>query len=430
LTLLPKDTKELHRAHRDQPWPIWVDLARRYARLREDDWTNQHHQRFWHLMRWLDEPVPGASRFLPPFEELWRAYKAGFATAADVFDHLIGPREEPSRYSSSGFTSLRQLSGRKMIRFSNPLLEDEGVQDFVAQCRQRIVEIETRRGEMATPATEPALALRYTGGLDTLMRSLDTLGKEDFLRGTSPNAQSKKATLSHLVRGTFPAEADTPERFAAAAKRIKLSEKRLIETAFYTPQWATHVEHALKWPALADAIWWFHAHTKDRLWQVAREVQDAWQSEISERTPLTGNELMDGAVDVAWFHRIYAALGEKRWTKLDAAVKYTSGGGGHTRARLFASAMLGQLDRETLLARIMKKRYQDAVRALSLLPPSEDDRQQEIWRAAAGQRKALRPDWYGKPGPHRRLCRPAAPGMGHGERSRGRPGSRAGLCHR
>ena len=53
---------------------------------------------------------------------------------------------------------------------------------------------------------------------------------------------------------------------------------------------------------------------------------------------------------MAWFQRVYAALGEDRWRKLDEAAKYTSGGNGHRRAQLFAEAMLGRMDQATLAA--------------------------------------------------------------------------------
>ncbi len=89
---------------------------------------------------------------------------------------------------------------------------------------------------------------------------------------------------------------------------------------------------------------------------------------MSERTPLSGEDLVDGAVDVAWFHRVHAALGADCWPKLDEAAKYASGGGGHKRAQLFADAMLGRVGKVELLARITEKRHQDAVRALGLLP--------------------------------------------------------------
>src|SRR5207253_2513590 len=120
-----------------------------------------------------------------------------------------------------------------------------------------------------------------------------------------------------------------------------LSDRRLIEIAFYAPQWAAHVERALGWPEFAEAVWWIHAHTKDTQWTVDQDLREAWAAQVSERTPLSAQGLIDGAVDVDWFHRVYRTLGPECWKRLDDAAKYASGGGGHKRAQLFADAMLG-----------------------------------------------------------------------------------------
>ena len=96
-----------------------------------------------------------------------------------------------------------------------------------------------------------------------------------------------------------------------------------------------------------------------------------WKADISRRTSLTPGELLDGAVDVAWFQRIHKALGDKRWGMVSEAAKYASTAGGHTRAVLFANAMLERVTKKELLQRMISKRYQDAVRALGLLPLAE-----------------------------------------------------------
>ncbi|MBC8135964.1 MAG: DUF4132 domain-containing protein, partial [Fibrella sp.] len=160
--------------------------------------------------------------------------------------------------------------------------------------------------------------------------------------------------------------------FADAVKEAKIPEKRLVEVAVYAPQWAKHITHTLGWDGLSDAIWWFHAHTKGNDWSVNAELKETWTAEISDKTPLAASDLTEGAVDVAWFNRVYQILGETRWKMLDDAAKYASSAGGHKRAQLFADAMRGRLSRAELLARIEDKRNQDSLRALGLLPFSDD----------------------------------------------------------
>ena len=91
--------------------------------------------------------------------------------------------------------------------------------------------------------------------------------------------------------------------------------KRLVELAVYAPQWAGFVQRALDWPEFAEAIWWLHAHTKDTQWAVDQEIRDLWTAQAAERTPLSAQSLLGGAVDVAWFSRVYAALGPERWSR-------------------------------------------------------------------------------------------------------------------
>ena len=180
--------------------------------------------------------------------------------------------------------------------------------------------------------------------------------------GWGVTAAARQDTLSHLVVRSVPREEDTPEAFARWANEARISEPRLIELAVYAPQWAGHVNQILKWPGLEDAVWWIQAHTKDdRSWQLP-ELKDVWAAEVSERTALSAADLTEGAVDVAWFTRVYGELREERWKKLDTAAKYAASNAGHTRAQLFARAMAGLVTRDDLQARIDTKRHQDSVR--------------------------------------------------------------------
>jgi hypothetical protein len=89
---------------------------------------------------------------------------------------------------------------------------------------------------------------------------------------------------------------------------------------------------------------------------------------LAERTALMPRDLLAGAVDVAWFHRAYAAVGAKRWPALDDAAKFASMGGGYRRAQFLASVLLGKAKRNVLIADIKKKHLKETVRALGLLP--------------------------------------------------------------
>jgi hypothetical protein len=303
-TRAPKDAWDEGWRGYDNNLLVWLAVARRHGRLCPSEWSRTCHERFWKLLRWMDEPAPNVSRKRPDSSEVLAAFALGIATEADALDHLLGARNESGRYRSA-FDSLREWSTRK------PPQEFEQVpalRDIVERCRQRIIEVELDRGDTPTAASQPALALRYAGGLDTLVRLLQAFGKENFVRGYTYDNESKSSVFSHLIRCTFPAESDTPEEFAKQVKAANIPERRLIETAMYAPQWARHVEHCLEWKQFEEAVWWIHAHTKDRQWSVEQEIREAWSAQVTERTPLSGDDLTDGAVDVAWFWRCYDAL--------------------------------------------------------------------------------------------------------------------------
>jgi hypothetical protein len=346
----------------------WVLAARERFNQNPDVFTVQQITRLWHLLRYLDEPFPGTWRMRAGMHEMLAAFRIGAANKDDVYDQLLGERPtNVGYYYQAKFADLKSLSGRKETFEEGP-----GLREIYENCRQRILDVELARGDTPTVVTDAARSLRYIGGAEVLVRVLKALGKESFVRGYASSGDNRVSVFSHFVRATFPGETETPEDFAARMKDAGIGEKQLTETALYAPQWARHVEAALGWPLFAEAVWWFHAHTKDSQWSVDAETRDAWAAEISDKTPLLSEDLLGGAVDVAWFHRVYSALGEDRWKKLDDAAKFTSSSGGHKRAQLFADAMLGRVPTDDLQKRITEKRNQDALRSLGLVPlPTE-----------------------------------------------------------
>ncbi len=101
---------------------------------------------------------------------------------------------------------------------------------------------------------------------------------------------------------------------------------------------------------------------------VDHDIRERWAGEISERTALTADELLEGAVDVEWFHRAYDMVGEARWSAVYDAAKYASTGSGHIRARTFADALQGRVGIDQLAERVASSRNPDAVRAIGLVP--------------------------------------------------------------
>jgi HEAT repeat protein len=375
----PEDPAQRPRYREYQKLQRAVALARTYAAYntrRPDAWTGAHHARLWRLLSWsVTLPQPHL-RYRPQLGEALAVHRAGAASEADLVYQFLGPRQKRG-YSYTIFDELHTFSARK----PHPLLvEYPTARAVYDRCVRRVLEIELRRGETPTAATEPALSLRSLTGAGTFLATLRALGDERLARGSSYGDRGKPRTLSHLLRVTFPTLEDTPDAFRDLARAANIPERRLVEAAVYAPQWGQHIERALGWDGFAQSVWWVHAHTKDRSWSVDKEIREEWETAISEWTPLASDDLYDGAVDVAWFRRVIAALGVERWEALYDAALYASGGAGHTRARLFADALLGRADAAALAERITAKRNRDAACALGLL---------SLPKAPAAREKAL-----------------------------------------
>ena len=387
LAIIHQQTAGKRKEWRNYRLLVWLNLARSHFQDYRDQWTEEQIRHLWQLLRWIDEPsdesVPhwrvksGETRYSydrfettqeegfiqrhrPELREITLAYGVEAATDADFWDYLIGARPMSSR-----FNELRELTQRKPHPFvqANPKIGQ-----IVNQSCDRILEVELTRGELPTAATEVAKNLSSIKGIATVVNLLQKLDNEKFIRGWVSDSRNRTAVLSHLCRVSFPGEDETPQDFAKAAKAAAIPTQQLVELAMYAPQWVNYIEHALRWKGFSEAVWWFHAHTKDEAWQVDADIRNLWAAQIAERTPLSSQDLLDGAVDVAWFQRIRKGMKSDRWTALNEAAKYTSGGGGHKRAQLFAEAMTGATDRAGLIKRLQTKRHQDSVRALGLLP--------------------------------------------------------------
>ncbi|GAA3996256.1 DUF4132 domain-containing protein [Deinococcus rubellus] len=339
-------------------WPLRGNMA---VYSQPDDVLQQ----YWRITLYQNAAFPQLPRWRPDTRLLMLAYERGWATRTDLMDQLIGKRTEREGYhSGNDFNDLSDYTRRK-LRDGLPTTPDWTA--AVDEIRARVLEVEVTRGDLETPATQPALALQSAAGAALPLRLLAGLGKNPLKRGYQGRNESRDVTFSHLIRVSFPAPSDTPALFAALVNDFKLADARLLDLAMFAPQWADLVAASLGWQGLRSGVYWLHAHTKESNWSVPQDIRDSWEAEIAERTPLSASDLTEGAVDVAWFKQMHKALGKERFAALLDAAKYASSSGGHKRAELFARAILGELAEDDLLARIHDKRNQDAVRALGLL---------------------------------------------------------------
>ncbi len=344
----------------------WYRLAGQLFVLNPFLMTSDRLGRWYGLMRWFDQPAAGAPRHAVASALLFSAHAIGAASDADVYEYLIGAGQPGRRGRGRQLAELTRRR-RQQVEARHPT-----VVPLADRVRQRTIEIERSRGELSTAASHLAFELASIESADVTLELLARLGRSTLVRGYSWNNEGREAVYSRLIQISHPAATDTREGVAELVAQHGLEERRLVDLAMFAPQWAPVVESVLGWDGLADAVWWFHTHTKGDRWSVEEEVRETWAAMSAERTPLAAADLTDGAVDVDWFGRAHVRLGADRWSILHKAAKLASGGTGHRRAQIFAEAMLGELDETDVIERIRAKRHQDSVRALGLLPLPAD----------------------------------------------------------
>jgi|GEM_PF-3367486 len=310
---------------------------------------------------------------------LWdvlKAFALGVISEDEFIWWLLGGKKMDPYYADRQFGEFGQCMSSHYNRkgdLQNPL-----VMAVIDRCRQRIVEVELKRGEAVQDSSYAAKQVSNLRGASQLMRVLVALGSADLRRGQRRDDFSRSAVFSHLICVSQPAEEDTAASFAEAWKQSGVPRERLIEVSVLAPQWAGFIGDAMGVPRLKEAVNWIHAHTKTSDWQWQTKTREMWAGELNLLTPVPAAELLEGAVDVAWFHRAQAAVGNKLWSQLYDAAKFACSGAGHSRARMFADALLGEATVAELTTLITTKGHQDAVRSLGLVPLPKD----------AGKRKA------------------------------------------
>jgi hypothetical protein len=359
----------------NSPTQHWLHQVNASHRLLPEQWQPEQRLRMWRLMHWRDQPAPGVARFRPDLEYLLEGFRAGEATEADVLDQLLGPPGQSS--------DLQTLTGPRYFQDTS---EDARLGDLLNRCRDRILDIERKRGESPTAATQPARALRSVWGLDRMLDLLAALGKKPLARTSSYGRSSSRGdVLGHLIAVCFPGPEDDPATFASRTKTAGLSKERLVELGFLAPQWLEHIEHTLRWPGFREGVWWFLAHmpygrpgiVDTRPPQAGSSPGESpWDKIIAERTTLKSTEIDEGMVDVAWFHRAYEPLGRKRWLALAAASRYGCSDNSHKKACLLSDVLLGRAKKANLLRDIRVRQLRDPVRLLGLLPLARGEKRE------------------------------------------------------
>lgn len=273
----------------------------------------------------------------------------------------------------AGHQGLRDFFGNQAIRpvdgkYRFDTIGDEMPEMTFAHTLYRevipvVMGVELKRGEQATPFSKDIRYIYVIYGIDYMIQILTALGKDPLERGYHyySSDEDRRCVLSHLLKVSMPKPEETAQDLEQALKGTDITKKRLVELSMYAQQWIPLVEEYLKMPGFASTCYYFMAHTSETFDEQVTSV-------IAKYTPLSPEELRDGAFDIHWFFEAYGKLGEKNFMMLYDAAKYSSTGTAHGRARKYADAALGKVDRKALEAEINAKRNKDLLMSIGLLP--------------------------------------------------------------
>jgi hypothetical protein len=349
-----------------------INTAELEDKFVKDLWNLAHWRQFSGREENIEHSIPSLVIFC-------RAFARGLIGEDEMFRGLM--TTENIRYlSAKNFKQYDHLTARsfgrdnldyfKRFPFLTALFE---------KVRERILDIELKRGDTATAATDFAVNLQTIYGARRFVEILSGLGKTSLNKGYyyyyGRDDVDKQRSFSRLLKNCFPLETDPQKDFDALVRRAKIGEKKLIEAAVYAPQWQGFVSRHLNWKGLDSAIWWMHAHTKISGY---REQSAEAESEIAKYSAVDLEDFKNGAVDREWFLAAHKALGKARWEIVYDAAKYISEGNGHRRARLYADVISGKTKIKEITQKVKEKRDQDFLRVYGLAPLSKANAEKDV----------------------------------------------------
>ncbi len=305
------------------------------------DFDDATFTQFWKLCAWSYQTLPTEynekEEYKMSLEQTARAYSLGLVNQDEMMSRVM--QQDAVRK----LTAKPPKEGETDIRDKYPFLVE-----MMERGRNRILEIELKRGDTATPVTELAHGMNTLYGMLYLKQILIGIGKESL---------GNSGSRSHLLSINLPHKTDTQEAFNQ--EFTIFPEKRMAEVAVYVTAWIRFISHYLAWEKMDSAVWWLHAHTNS---YHSAETE----TEIARYSKIEMQDFSDGAVDKAWFLDAYAALGAEKWQLLYDAAKYVAGTG-HNRAKLYADIILGKISLEDVAKKVNDKRNQDYLRVYGLV---------------------------------------------------------------
>jgi len=317
-----------------------------------------------------------------------RAESLGIITKDHVYKALFEQLEMPGELVSLAQTVrddlrpadqnfLKQVSLCKDLDTSSPeamALQSSliaSAQKYYLQAIELMLSVELKRGDSETIFSTKILSIKRIYGAHFLVPILLALGNDTLNRSqmnyfSSEKKVSKKDSLSHLLKVCYPLHSDNSDTLRQLLSNTDITEQRMIETAMYVPQWIDIIGEYLGFEGFRSGCYYFMAHMNEHF-------DNDLTARIAKFTPLTTEELNNGAFDIHWFQEAYTLLGEKRFNMLYNSAKYISSGSRHSRAQKFADAVTGKFNLSETANEISAKRNKDLLISYTLIPLTNKD---------------------------------------------------------
>ncbi|MBR1851803.1 MAG: DUF4132 domain-containing protein [Lachnospiraceae bacterium] len=240
--------------------------------------------------------------------------------------------------------------------------------EFYTSIEEVILNVELKRGDSPTIFSGAVSKITIIQGIPRLIEILTALGTDTLDRQTYyyfSDAEGRKQCLCHLLKVCVPKTGEDVAQFRKALAGSSISKDRLIEVAMYAPQWLDMIESYLECEGFKSGCYYFMAHMNERF-------DDKKKAMIAKYSPLSPEELQDGCFDVNWFFEVQQKLDDKLFTKLYKSAKYIADGSKHTRARKYADAAMGKVERDVIEAQIREKRNKDLLMSYGLIPIQDE----------------------------------------------------------
>ncbi len=318
---------------------------------------------------------------------LFAAYK-GIITEAQLYEFLLDSdnireaMEVVTAVATTYYEKDKQISAhdsynsirnaRRVKEFlgkaDEPSEDDIELIEYVSHVYDTVIPVvlasELSRGDSPATYTKGIHGIARIYGAKYLSEILSAMGNDTLDRTAYygwGEANDRKGSLSYLLSICIPDDDDSVDTLRAALAGKKITTKRLIEAALFSPEWIPIIGEYLEIDSFESVCYYFMAHMNEKF-------DDKRKAMIARFTPLSDDELNLGAFDVNWFRSAYGSIGEKEFDMIYDAAKYISDGAKHSRARKYADATLGKFDVDETEKTISNKRNKDLLMAYALIP--------------------------------------------------------------